>query len=223
MPTPVSFFGRVRGALRDVYATGEQQPVSADGAELITVLGMPELTEIVRQGNSWQAIFTTGVAAATAIPTTTSLLSMNNFETGNGAKSYVIDSFGTYEGVVDATQTDVTMIMAMMNKKGSAQASAGTAFSTVQSLSGKGTYGGAAILRSAATVVNDNWFPHQTLGSMAAAAAGANFKVNEVFPRGLYIVPPGGSFSFAAVKAAAAAALQQFAFIRWHEVMLTLG
>jgi len=222
MPTQVSIFGRVRGALRDIYGTGEQEPVAADGAELITVLGMPELTEIVRQGNSWQAIFTTGVAAGTAIPTTTSLLSINNNEAGGG-KSYVIESFGTYEGVVDATQTDVTMIMAMINKKGSAQSSAGTTFTTIQSLSGKGTYGGAAILRSAATVVNDTWFPHQTLGSMAAAAAGANFKVNEVFPRGLYVVPPGGCFSTFAVKAAAAAALQQFAFIRWHEVQLTLG
>jgi hypothetical protein len=222
MPTQVSVFARVRGALRDIYGTGEQQPVAADGAELITVLGMPELTEIVRQGNSWQAQFTTGVAALTAIPTTTSLMSINNAETGGG-KSYVIDSFGTYEGVADATQTDVTMLMAMNNKKGSAQASAGTLFTTSQSLSGKGAYGGAAIFRSAATVVNDGWYPHQTLGAMAAAAAGANFKVNEVFVRGLYIVPPGGSFSFAAVKAAAAAALQQFPFIRWHEVQLTLG
>lgn len=222
MATEVSVFARIRGALRDIYAVGDQKPVAADGGELITVLGMPELTEIVRQGNSWQALFTTGVAAGTAIPTTTSLLSLNNFESG-GAKSYVIDSFGTYEGVVDATQTDVTMIMAMLNKKGSAQASAGTAFSTIQSFSGKGAYGGAAILRSAATVVNDGWYPHQTLGSMAPVAAGANFKVNEVFVRGLYIVPPGGSFSFAAVKAAAAAALQQFAFIRWHEAQLSLG
>lgn len=222
MATEVSIFARVRGALRDIYGVGDQKPVTADGAELITVLGMPELTEIIRQGNSWQAQFTTGVAALTAIPTTTSLMSINNFEAGGG-KSFVIDSFGTYEGVIDATQADVTAIFAMNNKKGSAQASAGTAFTTAQSLSGKGAYGGSAIFRSAATVVNDGWYPHQTLGSMAAAAGGANFKVNEVFVRGLYIVPPGGSFSFAAVKAGAAAALQQFPFIRWHEVQLTLG
>jgi hypothetical protein len=56
---------------------------------------------------------------------------------------------------------------------------------------------------------------------MAAAAAGANWKVNEIIlPRGMYLVPPGLSFSVQAVKAAAAAAAQQFFFIRWHEVLL---
>lgn len=222
--TDVSIFGQIRGSVRQYFSAAQQevQPLLGDGGEQIVAEGLPPLTEIVRLGNSWQALFTTGVAAATAIPTTTSLLSLNNFSTALGL-SYIIESFGTYEGVVDATQTDVTMLMAMLNKAGSAQASAGTLVSTIQSLSGKGTYGGTGILRSAATVVNDTWFPHETLGSMAAAAAGANFKVNEVKARGLYIVPPGGTFSIAAVKAAAAAALQQFAFIRWHEVRLNLG
>jgi hypothetical protein len=55
---------------------------------------------------------------------------------------------------------------------------------------------------------------------MAAAAAGANWKVNEVAARGMYLVPPGGAFNVQAVKAAAAAAAQQFFFIRWHEVQI---
>jgi hypothetical protein len=44
--------------------------------------------------------------------------------------------------------------------------------------------------------------------------------VNEALIRGLYLVPPGGSFSIQTVKAGAAAAAQQFFYIRWHEVQL---
>jgi hypothetical protein len=226
--TPVDVNALIRGNARLVYSAAQDlQPVLGDGAEVLVVQALPPLAELVKLGNSWQALYQTGVAATTAVPTTTSLLSLTNGETGANAKSYLIETFGTYEGVVDATQTDVTMIMAMLNKSGSANPSAGTVVTTangaIQSLSGKGSYGGNATIRSAATVVNDGWFPHQTIGSMAAAAAGANFKVNEVFCNGLYIVRPGGAFSLYAVKAAAAAALQQFAFVRWHEVQLNLG
>lgn len=225
MATEVNVFGQIRGAVRQFF-TSPQQPVMpalGDGGEQIVCEGLPPLTDIVRQGNSWQMLYTTaGVAAATALPTTTSLLTLTNLD---AAKSYVIESFGTYEGVVDATQTDVTMILAMLNRKSSAVPSGGTvaAATMIQSLSGKSAYGGNGVIRSAATIVNDGWFPHQTLGAMAAAAAGANFKVNEVQARGLYVVPPGCSFNIQAVKAAAAAALQQFAFVRWHEVNLNLG
>ena len=66
-------------------------------------------------------------------------------------------------------------------------------------------------------------FPHATVGQMAAAAAGANFKVNEALGvSGLYIVPPGGQF-VVACKAAAAAAAQQFYFVRFHRVRIPIN
>jgi hypothetical protein len=109
----------------------------------------------------------------------------------------------------------------MLNKNGSAHASGGTAETGLRSLSGKASYGGSGTVLRGATVVNDSWFPHGTPGAqMAPVAAGANWKVNEVLVGGLYLVPPGGTFSIQAVKAAAAAAAQQFFYIRWHEVQL---
>jgi hypothetical protein len=133
----------------------------------------------------------------------------------------VIDSFGSVEEVVDATQVDVTGLFAMLNKRTSAVASGGTQETGLTSLNSRPNYAGAGVARRGATVVNDGWFPHGTPGAqMAAAAAGANWKVNEATVRGLYIVPPGVSFSIQAVKAAAAAAAQQFFFIRWHEVQI---
>lgn len=212
---------RVRGFFSGNYAENkeDEQVIINSRGDLVVAQSLPELTELVRLGQSYQVVTTTGVAAATALPTTTSGLSLNNNEKATGL-CYAIDSFGSYEAVVDATQTDVTAIFACLNKTGSAQASSGTAETGVRSLSGRANYGGSAVALRAATMVNDTWFPHQTIGAMAAAAAGANFKINECIVRGMYLVPPGGAFNIAAVKAAAAAALQQFYFIRWHEVQL---
>lgn len=213
---------RVRGLFAGNYAENkeDEQLIINNRGDLVIAQGLPELTELVRLGGSYQVITTTGQAALTALPTTTSGVSLNNLEPSNGV-CYAIDSFGSIEEVVDATQTDVTAILAMLNKRGSAQASGGTAEAGIASLSGKAAYGGSGVVRRGATVVNDTWFAHGTAGQMAAAAAGANWKVNEVLCRGLYLVPPSGTFSVQAVKAAAAAAAQQFFFIRWHEVLVT--
>jgi hypothetical protein len=220
----VKICGRVRGLFAGNYPENredEQLHLNNRGDQII-VQGLPELTDLVRLGNSWQAQSTTGQAALTALPTTTAGFTLNNNESDSGL-CYAIDSFGSWEAVVDATQTDVTAIFAMMNKLNSAQGSSGTAETTIRSLSGRSNYGGNGTTLRGATVVNDGWFPHGSpTGQMAAAAAGANWKVNEVAARGLYLLPPGGSFSIQAVKAAAAAASQQFFFIRWHEVQLTV-
>lgn len=226
--TDVSIFAQVRGAVRQFFAAAQQemQPLLADGGEQIIAEGLPPFTEVIRLGNSWQIIATTGIAATAALPTTTSTLSLNNFESGGNAKSLIIEAFGSYQGVIDATQINSTALFAMLNKKGSAQASAGTLLTSanIGTLSGKGNYGGAAVGRTGATVVNDIWFPHaQLFTPTSPTLAGQIFQVNEATVRGLYIVPPGGTFSLAVVKSVAGAAAQHFPFIRWHEVQLNLG
>jgi len=213
---------RVRGFFAGNYAENreDEQLIMNNRGDLVVAQGLPELTEIVRLGQSWHVITTTGQAALTALPTTTSGVSLNNNEPATGM-CYAIDSFGSIEEVVDATQTDVTALFAMLNKRGSSLATSGTAETGIKSLSGKASYSGSATVLRGATVVNDTWFGHGTPGAqMAAAAAGANWKINEALVRGLYLVPPGVAFSVQAVKAAAAAAAQQFFFIRWHEVQV---
>lgn len=213
--------GRVRGLFAGNYPENreeEQFHINSRGDQIVSQ-GLPELGEIIRLGQSWQASSTTGQAALTALPTTTAGLTLINNEPATGM-CYLIDTIGSIEEVVDATQTDVTALMAMLNKRGSTAPSAGTAETGITSLSGKTSYSGSGTLKRGGTVVNDNWFGHGTFGQMAAAAAGANWKVNEAQLRGLYLVPPGGAFSIQAVKAAAAAAAQQFFYMRWHEVQL---
>lgn len=214
--------GFVRGLEAPNYPEGREDArihVSNRGDQIF-VQGLPELTEIVRMGYSWQLQSTTGQTALTALPTTTSGLSIKNNEPANG-KCLIIDSFGSWEAVVDATQTDVTALFAMLNSSADASPSAGTAETAFKSLSGRVVNQTRVTALRGATVVNNGWFPHSTEGAqMAAAPAGANWKVNECRCRGLYLVPPGISFSIQAVKAAAAAAAQQFFFIRYHEAQL---
>jgi hypothetical protein len=211
--------GRVRGLFAGNYPENreeEQFHLNSRGDQIV-VQGLPELTELVRLGDSWQVANATGQAALTALPTTVAGLTLWNGEPATG-KSYAIDSFGSWEAVVDATQTDVTAIFACNNKTPvTAPTDAALA---IRSLSGK-SYGGKARTVAGGTIVNDGWFAHGAPGAqMAAAAAGANWKVNEIICRGLYLVPPGGAFNVQAVKAAAAAAAQQFFFVRWHEVQV---
>jgi hypothetical protein len=218
----IKIAGRVRGLFSGNYPENredEQLHINTRGDQVVAQ-ALPELTELVRMGDSWQVATTTGQAALTALPTTTAGITIKNNESATG-KCYAIDSFGSWEAVVDATQTDVTAIFAMLNSRTDAVPSGGTAETGIKSLSGRVSGSGASILRGG-TVANGGWFAHGSAGQMAAAAAGANWKVNEIIlPRGMYLVPPGLSFSVQAVKAAAAAAAQQFFFIRWHEVLLT--
>lgn len=217
MGTEVNILGRVRGALRDVFSAGDQQPVLSDGAEQIVVQGLPELTELVRLGGSWH-ILGGATAALTAVPTTTAGHSLWNGE-AQGGKSYAIDSFGCVEIVTDATQQNSLALFAMANK-GLIAAPTDAALS-VGSMSGK-NYGGFAKTVAGATVVNDVWTPHGPASPGAAAFAGGVWRVTEASVRGLYLVRPGGMFSVAAAKTVATASQIRY-FIRWHEVQISLG
>lgn len=219
----IKIAGRVRGFFAGNYAENkeDEQIILNNRGDQSVVQGLPELTELVRLGDSWQMATSTGQAALTAIPSTTAGATLVNNEPANG-RCYAIDSFGSWEAVVDATQTDVTAIFAAVGRR-TDTAPSGTVelIQTAMSLSGRVNYAGLGTFRRGATVVNNGWFPHSTEGAqMAAAVAGANWKVNECRCRGLYLIPPGGNFSIQAVKAAAAAAAQQFFFMRWHEVQL---
>jgi hypothetical protein len=168
----IKIAGRIRGLFAGNYPENdeEQQPHLNNRGEQIVAQGLPELTEVVRLGDSWQINSTTGQAALTALPTTVAGLTIYNGEPANG-KCYAIDSFGSAEEVIDATQTDNTGLFACINKRVSTAPSGGTVESTWISLSGKSAYGGSAVARRGGTIVNDGWTPHGTPGAQMAAAA----------------------------------------------------
>jgi hypothetical protein len=215
--------GWVRKLVPSDYATekGDARPDINSRGDMCVVQALPELTELVRLGNSWQVALSTGLAALTALPTTVAGLSLWNGEQGGG-KSYAIDSFGSVEEVIDATQADTTALFALNNIVPVAAPT--DAALSIRSLSGR-KYAGKARTVSGATVTNDGWFGHgaEAQSPLAPAVAGANWKVNEAKVRGLYLVAPQGMFSVQAVKAGAAAAAQQFFFIRFHEVQIPVA
>lgn len=210
--------GRVRGLFAGNYPENredEQFHLNNRGDQLI-VQGLPELTEIVRLGDTWQVKTTTGLASLTGLPTTVGGLSLWNGEPTIG-KCYIIDSVAVDQRIVDATQSDIKALYCMMNKYPTAIPT--DAALAIASMIGK-TYGGRARTLAGGTVVNDGWFPcgNSVMGAVSAVA-GASWKVIDQPIRGLYIIPPGGMFSINSVQVGPAAA-NDFFTIRWHEAQI---
>jgi hypothetical protein len=213
----IKIAGRVRGLFAGAYPENredEQAHLNSRG-DLLVAQALPPLAEIVRMGESWQVVTSTAQAALTALPTTTAGLTLWNGEPADG-KSYVIDSVAAAEIVVDATQANMTALF-VMNNKTPVTAPTDAALA-IRSLSGR-AYGGRARTVAAGTVVNDGWFPAGSSAPIAAAAAGSAWKQVDVDLKGIYIVPPGGSFNVVASKVAATASQMHY-IIRWHEVKM---
>lgn len=206
----------VRGLSAPNYAEGDEQEVSINNrGETLVVQALPELTELVRMGDSW-GVMGAATAALTAVPTTVAGLSLFNSEAATG-KCYAIDSFGCVEIVTDTTQQNSLALFAMNSKVGSVAAPTDAAL-TKSSMSGK-TYGGNCRHVAGGTVVDNGWQPHAPSAPGATAFAGGVWRVHEYQARGLYLVQPGGQFNIAVAKVAATAAQIRY-FIRHHEIQI---
>lgn len=210
--------GRVRGLFAGNYPENredEQMHVNSRG-DLIVTNSLPERTEIVRMGDSYQVMTAAAIAPLTGLPTTTGGLNLWNGEQSNG-KSYVIDKVSVTEIVVDVTQSNMTAVFACLVRP---PVTAPTdAALTIRSLSGRNAYSGRARTTVNAAVTNDGWFPIGTSAPVAAAVAGSAWKVTDITLNGLYLVPPGAQFCVHAAKVAATAGQVHFGIV-WHEVQL---
>jgi hypothetical protein len=193
--------------------SSESQAQMNQRGETLVAQGLPELAEVVRQGNSWQVIGA-AMAALTAVPTSTAGHSVWNGEADTG-KCYFIDSFGCVEIVTDATQQNSLALFAAM-EPGKVAAPTDAAI-TRFSLSGRPINSSASRTSTGATTTAGSWTPHAPSAPGATAFAGGVWRVHECQVRGLYMVRPGGLFSVHAAKTVATATQLRF-FIRWHEV-----
>lgn len=213
----VKIAARVRGVFAGNYGENkeDEQIIINNRGDQCIAQSLPELTELVRLGDSW-GLLSAATAALTAVPTTTAGHSLWNGEPATG-KCYAIDSIGCVEIVTDATQQNSLALFAMNSEVGSVTAPVDAAL-TKSSMSGK-KYGGRMRSIAGGTVVDNGWQPHGPATAGATAFAGGVWRVTEAPVRGLYLVQPGGQFNMAASKTVATAAQIRY-FIRWHEVQL---
>ena len=160
---PLQIAGRVRGTFAGQgYGDGDEQQLHINQrGDLLVAQGLPELAEICRHGDSWQASTATQ-ELLTAKPNTVAGLSIFNGEPATG-KCYVIDTIGLWGSSLNEYEYQ-TALFAMNNKITNASVPSVTS-ATIASLLGRGAYDGHAVFANALTVVNDGWFPHQGIGN----------------------------------------------------------
>lgn len=218
----VKALARVRGLFAGAYPENhenEQIHVTPRG-ELIIADGLPAKTDLVRLGNTWQVMNTTGQDPATALPTTGALLALWNGEPTSGM-TYVIDTIAISEQVIDTTQQNMLSIVGCLSLAPVTAPTDATAM-TIRSLSGR-AYGGRARKLQGGTPVTDNgWYRYGSSNCTSqVAVAGSTWRTTEVDMRGMILVPPGAMFAIHGVKLAASTA-QLFGVIRWHEIQLAV-
>lgn len=214
----VKMAARVRGFFAGNYAENkeDEQIIVNNRGDQCVAQALPELTEIVRMGESWQ-ILGAAMAPLVAVPQLVAGHSLWNGENDTG-KCYAIDSIGCVEVVTDATQQNSLALFAMMSVgKIAAPTDAGLVKASLSGRNAGQTQ--ARTVAGATTLAADVWTPHGPASPGATAFPGAVWRVHEAAVRGLYLVRPGGMFSVHAAKSAATASQVRF-FIRWHEVQV---
>lgn len=212
-------FGRVRG-LSPGNGTenreDEQLNIAPDGSSLFCD-ALPNRSEIVRLGDSWQQMGG-AFAAVTYIPTTAGGLTLWNGEPGNG-KVYVIDSIAATKVLIDATTNDYFTIWGQIIRS-PMTAPTDAAIARV-SLCGKSNYSGRARNVATSTTVSGRW---DMLGSSqgligAAAIAGGGWEQVDIDLYGRYIITPGAAFTMHVSEITATANAFRFT-MRWHEIQI---
>jgi hypothetical protein len=212
------FSGLVRRLTVPSYA---DQATAAPGinqrGELAVVQGLPERSELVRQGNSYSAQMPAGSAwtLLITIPTTLANLSLQNPSTSG--RYFIIDRFWVKAVTSMASACALTPLSQNVPPGTAMVANDATVLRT--NLSGSlNAPLGALVMASVLTgCLTDKWNHHQCL-SLAATTNIAT--TQEVQCYGRYIVPPGGSFNVNAQESVSGGTA--IAGIEWHEVSLLL-
>ena len=188
-------------------------PMINNRRELLVAQGLPERTELVRQGASWVFVHSTATAAVTALPTTTAVLTIFNNEASTG-KVYIVDAVGAVVTVASAAAGGMT-IAGLLNKGATTIPNSVATSAVVSTLSGR-TYGGNAKFKTAHTVTDDGWWP---IGGEGSGAANTTLGSSVMFPvNGAIIIPPAGMFSL--VMVGVNTTLVGKLVLMWHEVQI---
>jgi hypothetical protein len=211
-----------QGSRRNFASAGEQLIDMNLGGDALFAQGLPDLTEVVRLGDSYVAQHPAASAwtLLITIPTTLANLSLQNGE-ASGGKSYLIERFWI-KAVTSMASACALTPLSQLVPAGTAQV-ADDATVLRMSLSGKSSPAGSTaakiVMASTATgCLTDKW-NHHASGQIPATTNIAT--VIEVLCYGRYIVPPQASFNINAQESVSGGTA--IAGVEWHEVQLDLG
>jgi hypothetical protein len=204
------FYGAVRGATRPNYSEGDSRVGLTNGGEQVMAEGLPRLTEITRQGNSWSAVIPTASAFTHVadMPTTRAELALWN---GEATKSYVIDAAWYYSLTSITAASGATLIYQVGYP---ATLTDNTAI-LINSPMGK-VYGGKAKRALAVTTMVANKWAALASGVTGAAASIGHGIFADV--QGRIILPPGATLGLNVVVGTATGTA--LIGVSWHEVEL---
>lgn len=214
-----SIMAEVRAGQPVNFTDGESLAQINNRGDLLVAQSVPIGVELARLGNSYMAQ-TAAVAPVVAVPTTATLISLYNGETGLQAKSYIIDSLFVMQVVVTAAIQNVGILV----NQAFSPPTVPTGTITPRCLRGLKNYGGAARVGAAVAIdatngVVGNWFPWGSTGpGQNTLQVGT---ILDVPADGKLIVPPGGLLALTAI-AGTATASSVILGLRWHEVLVPL-
>jgi hypothetical protein len=157
---------------------------------------IPDLASLVYAGKVWQVQDQTTTAAATAPPTTTAGLTMQN--PANSGRIYIVFGVSFIQDVTPAAIEQVTLwhcahklAVTAYTRDITLQATGAGAICGYKAL--QGAYDGSVILDRGATVVDDGWTPISTGDfHVGVSLVDVGQMVGLLVP---VVIPPGGHYS----------------------------
>lgn len=178
--------------------------------------GLPPYAVLSKEGNGWQVMATSAVAALIVRPSTVALGTLWNGE-ADGGKSYIIDRIFAQQ-LVSAAAAARWGIWACVHPIGMAAPTAD--ITAIKSMCGKTSYGGSARFDIGATVVDDGWFPWgEGKDVEATGVLGGNQSCPLI--EGRIIIPPSAGLSIHVV--ASSVDVDFCVGVSWYEKVLDLG
>lgn len=226
MSDTVQAYTAVKGPAEVYNSTVGQQNslLSNPRGDLLTAAALPPLTQLVAQGNSYQAAIATANAFTyvAGLPTTRAELVLYNNAPAGGV-SVVIDSVWMYNVSSQAAANPITLVVQNCAPGLVAAPTDGTTTIVQTSLSRRNaalTRMGVCLfaLANTAFALANHWDVVASTANAATATLGLSVTADL---RGQYIVAPTGAFCLAGVAGTAAGTA--VIGVKYHEVQLQLG
>ena len=190
---------------------------SSEANDVLVSQNLPPYTELARIGAGWSVMDTAATAAVVVRPSTVAGLTLWNGEAAGG-KSYVIDRVFAFNLVSTDAVADWS-VWGCVHPVGMAAPTAD--ITAMNNWNGwRSSYGGKAIADTGATVLNNGWFPLDSVGSKVGNPGGVTpGTAIAIDVQGRFVIPPTAGFSINVV-----ASLVTWTFthgISWVELQLT--